>query len=191
MRISMFTSDTMYSARAIATANDIRAAFEARRAELHWLAFFITADHALAAECVTDACARSGNHHSIFEKWLASWSRYTTIRFAIDKQHTQIKQLGGKYQHSAADHHSYPRLSADAIEQIVDNSERLVSTMDVLARIALIVCGVEGHSLAEAAVLMGQSKARVLAAYRAALCALDQIRGDIQCRDTGVAGHRV
>ena len=50
------SASTEINPRPYANASEIRMAFSKRREELHWLAFFITADEASAAECVTDAC---------------------------------------------------------------------------------------------------------------------------------------
>lgn len=187
MSIFSLSANTEIKARPYASATDVRTAFTKRREELQWRAFFITADEASAAECVTDACTLTENHNSVFEQWLEGWARYATIRSAVNHQRDVIKRLSGRYQGNECTHGSHPRLSPELVDRLVDQSDWYLESLDVLMRAALMICGVEGHSVSEAALLLGQSKTTVLSAYCSALSALDAGPGAAQYRDIGVA----
>ena len=180
-------TNTDVDPRSFASAGDVRAAFNKRREELQWLAFFITADEASAAECVTDACTLTENHNSVFEQWLATWARYATIRSAINQQIQKIKELSSRYQDDGCTHGTHARLSTELIQRVVEQTDWYTRSLDVTERATLIICGVEGHSISEAASLLGQSKATVMSAYCAALSALEAGPGAAQYRDLGVA----
>ena len=52
----------------------------------------------------------------------------------------------------------------------------LVSRLDIISRAALVICGIEKHSVSEAALLLGVSSACVRAAYCQGLQSLDVLR---------------
>ena len=52
----------------------------------------------------------------------------------------------------------------------------LVSRLDIISRAALVICGIEKHSVSEAALLLGVSSACVRAAYCKGLQSLDVLR---------------
>ena len=63
-------------------------------------------------------------------------------------------------------------LSADLLELFVEESDILVSRLDVISRAVLVICGIEKHSVRDAALLLGVSSACVRAAYCAGLQSL-------------------
>lgn len=172
---------------AFATPNDIRELFHRHRTELEWLAHFVTTDKALAEACVSDACASSKSATSIFKEWLANWARYSTIRSAVQTQRSCIKRLAPKYERTGCVHHSHEPLSRESLEFVVEESWLLINRLDVVSRTALVMCGIEGHSIADAAVMMGISRASSQAAYCAALDYIEVLRCQCLAADSGDA----
>ncbi len=159
-----------------ATTNDVRGFFYQHRTELEWLAHFVTADRAVAEACVTDACASSESAARIFKEWLPKWARYATIRSAVQTQHSWIKRLAPKYERNACVHRSHEPLSRDSLQFVVEESCLLVRRLDVVCRTALVMCGIEGNSVADAAVMLGITRSSAQAAYCAALDVVEVLR---------------
>jgi len=172
--------------RAFASVNDIRAVFHEHRAELEWLAYLITGDRAIAAACVTDACASSESPNSVFAEWLLTWARHTTIRSAIDTQHDRIKQVSVNYDHNAVQPQQ-EALTGEVLELVVHRSGVLISKLDVVSRTALVICGVQKSSIADAALMLGVSRTVASAAYSAALDFLEVLRCEHLEHESGAA----
>jgi DNA-directed RNA polymerase specialized sigma24 family protein len=147
--------------------------FRESRAELEWLAYFITGEHDTAAACVLNACGRSQRHHEVFEEWRSHWARQATIRFALRPQKTRIYQLSDGYAQPSCVHERHDLLSADLIELLVTEADILVSRLDVISRAVLVICGIEKYSVREAGLLLGISSACVRAAYCTGLQCLE------------------
>ncbi len=141
--------------------------------EFEWLAYFITGDHSTAAACVVDACSLSRSHNHLFAEWLLQWARYATIRSALHTQSARIWQLSVNYPQPTCVHDKHGLLSADLVELLVPESDRLLNQLDVISRAALLICGIEKHSVTEAAVMIGVSSVCIRAAYCAGLQALE------------------
>ena len=161
---------------AFASYEDVRKVFRECRVELEWLAYFITGDRDAAASCVVDAGGLSQSHHQVFEEWLSRWARYATIRLALRSQKTRIDQLSVCYAQPACVHEKHDLLSVDLIELLMIEADVLVSRLDIISRAALVICGIEKHSVSEAALLLGVSSACVRAAYCQGLQSLDVLR---------------
>lgn len=173
----------------VASANAIRGVFHDRQDELQWLAYFITADRNLAEKCVVDACTLSQKQNPVFEQWLATWARYATVRAAINTQHGEIRQLAATYEQVRCTHHRHPRLPAASIERLTRRTDSMFELVDALARAALIICGVEGHSFTEAALLLGVRNSIVLAAYCQGLQCLDTAEDKARSRTFVAPAH--
>ena len=161
---------------AFASYEQVRNVFTECRVELEWLAYFIAGDQDVAAACVVDAGGLSQSHHQVFEEWLSRWARYATIRLALRSQKTRIDQLSVCYAQPTCAHDKHDLLSADLVELLMIEADVLVSRLDVISRAALVICGIEKHSVSEAALLLGVSSACVRAAYCAGLQSLDVLR---------------
>jgi DNA-directed RNA polymerase specialized sigma24 family protein len=159
-----------------ASCEDVHRVFKEFRAELEWLAYFITGDQDAAAACVVDAGGLSQSHHHVFEEWLLHWARYATIRLALRSQKPRIDQLSNSYAQSTCVHEKHDLLSADLVELLMIEAGTLVSRLDVISRAVLVICGIEKHSVSEAALLLGVSSACVRAAYCRGLQSLDVLR---------------
>lgn len=170
--------------RAFASVNDIHRVFHEHRAELEWLAYFITGNRAIAQACVTDACTSSGSRNGVFAEWLMSWARHTTIRSAIDTQHERIKQISAGYEHAVVQPRHEP-LTEEMLDALAQHSDALAARLNVVSRAALVICGVQKNSIADAALMIGVSRAVASAAYCAAFDCLEAIRCEHLAQESG------
>jgi DNA-directed RNA polymerase specialized sigma24 family protein len=169
-------STRMESRSGFASYEEVRKVFREFRGELEWLAYFITGDQDVAAACVVDARGFSESHNPVFEEWLLHWARYATIRSTIDTVRSRIQQLSRRYAQPACVHGTHEPLSADLLGLFVEESDILVSRLNVISRAALVICGIEKHSIRDAALLLGVNSACVRAAYCAGLQLLDVLQ---------------
>ena len=161
-----------------ASQEQIRNIFSECSLEFEGLAYFLTGDHSTAAACVVDACGISRSHNHLFADWLLQWARYQTIRSAIQTQRTRICQLSVKYPQPTCVHDKHGLLSADLVEILLAEPDSLVSQLDVISRAALLICGIEKYSVAEAAVMIGVSSTCIRAAYCMGLQLLETLECD-------------
>jgi len=167
------------SHRTFASVNDIRKVFHEHRVELEWLAYFITGDRVITATCVIDACALTESHHSVFVEWLLSWARHATLRSAIETQNDRVKRVSARYNHTTLIQPLHDPLTAEELQVVVQQSDVLIPRLDVVARTVLVICGVQKSSIADAALMLGISKAVASAAYSAALDCLEVVRCEL------------
>lgn len=152
-----------------ATGEEVRKAFREHREELAWLAVFLTADAELAKVCVVDAFALATTPKDVLAQSLEPWTRRCTIRSAIEMQQSRISLLASIYERTPCRHRNHAPLAPFALDLLCDKSEELGLCLDVLCRAALVLCGIEGYSSAESALILGASRAAVEAAYCTAL----------------------
>ena len=155
--------------RSLASPSDIRRAFCENRAELEWLGHFITGDLTLGKSCVSEACSVSLAQNSVFHEWLSTWARHATIRCAIDTQRNGINQISSNYRQVRLIRQVHEPLKGEALEFVINNTELLIANLDVICRTTLAVCGVQGKSASDAALLLGISLGGVQAAYSASM----------------------
>lgn len=188
MRMQMARFDSVKNnQRAFASVNDIRRVFREHRAELEWLAYFITGNRAIAQACVTDACTASESRNSMFAEWLMTWARHATIRSAIDTQHERIRQISASYEHAAVVQPRHEPLTEEMLDVLAQHSDVLGSRLDVVSRTALVICGVQKNSIADAALMIGVSRAVASAAYCAAFDCMEAIRCEHVAQESGAA----
>ena len=152
-----------------ATGEDVREAFREHREELAWLAVFLTADTELAKVCVVDAFALATTPEDVFAESLDSWTRRCTIRSAVEMQQWRISLLASIYEGTPCRHHRHAPLAPVVLDLLYDKPEDLGLCLDVLCRAALVLCGIEGYSSTESALILGASRTAVEAAYCTAL----------------------
>ncbi len=163
----MSSNETNYK-RGLASPNAVRQAFHEHRIELEWMAYFVTGSRDIAAACVADACCLSETHTNVFEEWVPTWVRYSTIRSALEMKRDVIKQVARSYK-------NYPSvrkcqlLEGELFEFLVDRSEFFIQKLDVISRCALVLCGIQGNTVDEAAALLGISRPIVQAGYSAGI----------------------
>ncbi len=166
---------------AVASAEDLRAAFGEHKRELTWLAEFLTDDDVIACACVADAREMSANNNKnrledeICEECVQEWPREATIRSVLDVKRARIAELSAAYERVERSSQQRTPLSLDKIELVVRESEVIRRHLDSLCRFVLVLCGVEHHSVRDVARLLGISKHAVEAAYDNALEFLEVI----------------
>ncbi len=163
---------------AIASAEDVRAAFGEHKRELTWLAEFLTDDELIASACVADARELSANNHKedeISQECVQQWPREATIRSALDVKRARIAELSAAYEHVECGPRQHTPLSLDKIELMVRESEVIRRHLDSLCRFVLVLCGVEHRCVHDVACLLGISKHAIEAAYDNALELLEVI----------------
>ena len=170
--------------RTFASVSEIREVFHEHRSELEWLAYFITGDQAIAAACVTEACASSESHRSVFTEWLLTWARHATTRSAIETQHARIKQVCAKYDGVSMSQPRHEPLTEDVLEVVIRNSDAFIARLDVIARTALVISGMQKNSIADAALMLGVSRAVASAAYNVALDCLEVVRCELIAQES-------
>ena len=148
-----------------ASDEDVRRVFSRFRAELEWLAYFIAGNQQTAAACVVEACGVSQSNNQVFEEWLLHWARYVTIRAAVQTQRSRMRRLSASYPQPNCAHDKHSLLSVELIELLVAEADNLIIQLDVISRAALIICGIEKHSVAEAALMLGVTSNCVRTAY--------------------------
>ena len=171
------THETITISSALASAEEVLAAFTWHKRELIWLAEFLTGDELTASACVADAGNLSENNKEdeICEEGVQSWPREATIRSALDMKRARIAELCAAYEHVDCRPQQHTPLSLEKIELVVTESEVIRRHLDSLCRFVLILCGVERHSVRDVASLLGISKHAVQAAYNNALEFLEVI----------------
>jgi DNA-directed RNA polymerase specialized sigma24 family protein len=182
-------STSMESRSGFASYDEVRKVFREFRGELEWLAYFITGDEDVAAACVVEGSRLSQCHDQVFQEWLLHWARYATMRSAIHALQSRILRLSHCYAQAACVHGRHEPLSADLLELFVEESDILVSRLDVISRAALVICGIEKHSIREAALFLGVSSACMRAAYCAGLQSLDVLQLETVERKQRVCGR--
>jgi DNA-directed RNA polymerase specialized sigma24 family protein len=165
---AMISAATMCHSEGV-QAHGIGSVFGDYRAELEWLANFLTGDEKLAAACVIDACTLAYLQNPDFEEWLRHCARLATMRSAFEIQRSRIAQLSTAYMRRPCIHGGHKALSEDSFDLVVEESNVLVSRLDVLCRCALVLCGIEKQPAREAAFFLGVDPASVENAYCVAL----------------------
>jgi DNA-directed RNA polymerase specialized sigma24 family protein len=112
----------------------------------------------------------------VFSDWLLTWARHITIRSAIETQRNRIRQVSDRYDRITAVPSQHEPLIEETFEMVVRRSDVLVGRLDVVSRTALVICGIQKNSVADAALMLGISRAAASAAYSAALDCLEEIR---------------
>ncbi len=152
-----------------ATGEDVRAAFREHREELAWLAVFLTGSAELAKVCVVDAFALATTPSDVLAESVDRWTRCCTIRSAIEMRQTRISLLASIHERTPCGPRNHAPLSPALLDLLCDSPEELGQSLDVLCRAAVVLCGIEGYSSTDAALMLGVSRTAVEAAYCTAL----------------------
>lgn len=146
----------------------LRHAFESHRQELSDLALFLTGRPDLAEACIVDASGPSAPAIPVFLDWLEQWARHATIKAAIRLMHAQIIEAARGYEGRKCYCQDHALEQTEIVEAL---KAKIVeaSSLDPLARFALVLRSIERYSAAESALLLEIAAARVEAAHCAAL----------------------
>ena len=148
-----------------ATGEEVRIVFREHKEALAWLAVFLTGSAELAKVCVVDALALATAPSDVVAESLERWTRCCTIRSAIEMQQSRISLLASIYERNPCRRWNHATLSPVVLALLYDNPEELGLCLDVLCRAALVLCGIEGYSSTDAALMLGLSRTAVEAAY--------------------------
>jgi DNA-directed RNA polymerase specialized sigma24 family protein len=156
-----------------ATGEEVREVFREHKEELAWLAVFLTGGAELAKVCLVDAFALATAPSDVVAESLERWTRCCTIRSAIEMRQSRISLLASIYERTSCGPWNHAPLSPVLLDLLYDNPEELGLRLDVLCRAGLVLCGVEGYSSTDSALLLGVSRTAVEAAYCTALAFLE------------------
>jgi hypothetical protein len=145
-----------------ATVTDFFATFNEKMRSLYLLAFFLTADHDKAEECLVYAMGDCVEWIGVFTDWARSWSRRAVLKRAI-------QMIMPVPEH--ADRVSITALKAPATSGEGNDPFAAILFLDPFERFVFVMSTLEGQSDADCAVLLRCSRrdvmmARVLAVKR-------------------------
>ncbi len=156
-----------------ATGEELRTTFRQHGEELVWLALFLTGDAELANACVVDAFSVATAPNDGLALSPEGWARLCTIGSAIEMQQWRISLLASVHELTPCHHRDDVPLDPADLELLYDSPEELNLILDVLCRAALVLCGIEGYSSTESALMLGVSRTAVETAYCTALESLE------------------
>ena len=150
--------------RRYATASDVRAIFADYHDAIYWLARFLVGEE-LAPACIIDACTIAEHQESLFHEWLAHWAARATLRAALQRQRNQIIELAPGYEQFDRVHANRRLLFPEDLHLLVEESDILITQLDVLCRFVLIMYGIAKESLRDVAAQLEISTTAVERAY--------------------------
>ena len=171
-----------------ATGEEVRSAFRKHKEELAWLAVFLTRSAELAKVCVVDAFALATAPSDVVAESVERWTRCCTIRSAVEMQQSRIALLASTYERTPSGPRNHAPLDPVVLAVLYEKPEELGLCLDVLCRVTLVLCGLEGYSSTDAALMLGISRTAVEAAYCSALEFFDILNCEM-FMDSGVDAH--
>jgi hypothetical protein len=163
-------STTAANARNRASATEIVACFRDHRNLLDRLAFLITAEEAIAAKAVAQACDVTLQGNSPFRDWLLEWAKAATLAAAISLHGEVIRQCEGMYKDRRCPHVEHLS-QGDAQERAASmdlilraDTQELLTELDPLCRAVLVLRVAIRSSIQDCALRLNVSRAAVLAA---------------------------
>jgi DNA-directed RNA polymerase specialized sigma24 family protein len=163
-----------------AAAADFCRIFERDMNRLYLLSLLLTGDHALAEKCFVGGLEDARNSNPVFKEWAESWARRMIIRNAI--QFVAPEPADDRTPASAADEHA---------AQLEPAELAAVVALPAFERFAFVMSVLERYSEQECSLLLGCSRADVLAARSRALRKLGASAETRQAEDRqGLAGIR-
>jgi DNA-directed RNA polymerase specialized sigma24 family protein len=156
-----------------AAAADFCRIFERDMNRLYMLSFLLTADRALAEKCFVRGLEDARNGNPVFKEWAESWARRTIIRNAI--QLITPEPVDDRAPISAPSEHAL---------QIGQTELAAVVALPAFERFAFVMSVLEHYSEQECSLLLGCSRAEVVAARSRAL---QQLGAAAQAREAAEA----
>jgi DNA-directed RNA polymerase specialized sigma24 family protein len=162
-----------------AAAADFCRIFERDMNRLYTLSFLLTGDHVLAEKCFVRGLEDARNSNPVFKEWAESWARRTIIRNAIQLVAPQ------------ATDDSKPTFAADENAARIEPAElAAVVVLPAFERFAFVMSVLERYSEQECSLLLGCTRAEVVAARSRALRELGATAQARQAAETREAGDR-
>lgn len=142
-----------------ATRKDFQRIFTENMADLHLLAFLLTADQDKADQCVVSGLEDSISGNPVFREWARSWSKRAIIKNAI-------KALAPAPGLSAPVETTNYQQTADPERDALISG---VTDLDLFDRFVFVMTVLEGYSVHECSALLGCRPADVVPAKSRAL----------------------
>jgi DNA-directed RNA polymerase specialized sigma24 family protein len=162
MLFSRKSQDAQEQAAEYATRADFQTIFTEDMAGLHLLAYLLTADPDKSERCFVAGLEDSLQGNQVFQQWARSWSKRAMIKNAIKA----IRPVPGRPAASENDDETGGEWTRDP------QKDALIAAVTQLApfeRFVFVMAVLEGYSLHECAVLLGESIQEVVAAKSRAL----------------------
>ena len=175
----LFASTMAVYARNHASAPEIVACFRDQRNLLVRLAFWITADEALAEQAVAQACEITLRGSSPFRDWLLEWAKAATITSAISLHGNALRMCEAKYKDRRCSHLEHPcqlddgRRAASLALILQMDYQKVIAVLDPLCRAVLVLRIAIRSSIKDCSIRLNVSRAAVLAANCQAMSWLD------------------
>jgi hypothetical protein len=166
-------------ARTPASAADIVACFWDKTKLLSKLAFFITADRAMAEQAVAEACEITLQGSSPFYDWLFEWAKAATISAAISHLGHAIRACEAMYEDRNCAHAGHVceldgERQASSLALILQlDAQKISEELDPLCRAILVLRIAIRSSIQECSLRLNVSRHAVLAANCLAMTWLD------------------
>lgn len=161
---------TTLERRAYASTSDIVACFEQEKPLLMNLAFLITGDECVAAQCVENARESTLKSHSPFRDWILEWAKTATIHLALLRATRVIRNFEDAHKSSRCAHDEHLSENADETHRfdllrltLIDATE-LISELDPLCRAVLVLRLALRSSIQECAFRLNVSRLAVIGA---------------------------
>ena len=162
----------------LVSSHEIKSIFAEQRDYLYWTSMVITGDDAIAKQAMVNASDLSASWSGVFRDWVIGWANHVTVQSAVRAVHDLISASAKRYSGSSCETSDYDApsevlsvvLSNDQIESLrrVDPRD-IVAALDLLARSALVLRGIQHASIADCALLLDVPRQIVADAYRHAL----------------------
>ena len=156
--------------RAYASTSDIVACFDQERPLLMNLAFLITGDEFVAAQCVENARENTLKSRSPFRDWILEWAKTATIQLALLRATRVIRNFEDAHKRWRCAHDEHLTENGDEAHRfdlqrltLVDATE-LVSELDPLCRAVLVLRLALRSSIQECAFRLNVSRLAVIGA---------------------------
>jgi DNA-directed RNA polymerase specialized sigma24 family protein len=143
-----------------ATGADFCRIFEENMSSLYLLAFLLTGERSTAEKCFVRGLDDSGKGNPVFRQWAHSWARRTIVQSAI--QMIRPRPAGNIAQNSAS------KTSAENAAAARAEIAR-IAKLPVFERFAFVMSVLESYSDQECSLLLGCTRADVVAARTQAL----------------------
>lgn len=144
------------TAAVYATSADFCRIFEKNMDRLYLLSLLLTGDQVAAERCFVQGLADSKEGNPVFREWAESWARRTIVHNAIQTMQPQARDI-------------IPSKFAE--DRAIGQPREVMAILSLPAfdRFAYVLSVLEGYSLQDCTLLLGCSRAEVIAARMRAL----------------------
>jgi DNA-directed RNA polymerase specialized sigma24 family protein len=159
-------------ASAYATRIDFCRVLRANIKPLYLLAFLLTANHAVAQECVIETVDAVMDEQRVFREWGTGWIKRTLIRTAISKVFAEEAGISSPRRTPTPTKEKTGEPSCGSSKAELEATIISVTSLPLLDRFVFVMSVLEGYSVRECSVLLNCSPTAVLEARIHALLML-------------------